>query len=45
MQCIVCGKELTGKQKKYCCTKCKNQSINSKRELPKGKPYRHLSNS
>ena len=25
MQCLKCGKELTGRQKKFCCKKCKQE--------------------
>ena len=30
MNCTICNKELTGKQQKFCCQKCKNQGINKK---------------
>lgn len=28
MTCLNCGKELTGKQKKFCCKKCKDEYFN-----------------
>ena len=28
MTCLNCGKELTGKQKKFCCKKCKDKYFN-----------------
>lgn len=28
MECLNCGKELTGKQTKFCCKKCKNEHFN-----------------
>lgn len=31
MKCIYCGKELTGKQKKYCSKECKNKDFNENR--------------
>lgn len=30
MKCETCQKELTGKQQKFCCRKCNNQSVNTK---------------
>lgn len=30
MNCLFCGKELTGKQLKYCSKKCKNKYFDTK---------------
>lgn len=32
MKCIVCNKELIGKQTKFCCNKCKHQTTNNKHQ-------------
>lgn len=30
--CLICNRELTGKQSKYCCVKCKHLAINNKHQ-------------
>ena len=31
MHCIICGKQLTGRQRKFCCRKCNSKSFTLKR--------------
>ena len=32
MKCVICGKELVGKQRKFCSNKCKNRETNNKHQ-------------
>jgi len=38
--CIICSKELTGRQRKFCSTRCKNQHTNNKHQNYKAQQER-----
>ena len=42
MECNTCDKELTGKQTKFCCIKCKNQNSNHKHNDYKAQKLRRF---